>query len=176
MSTVSVKFKWFIWLPDSFGVLSLPTLGITTSHFPPPPRCFTPIVITSLKKAEGTELFWGIQIGNGLCGSESKGMGRKGNCENDGSLNTVAQGQEGGCNWTRQLNANYPYLTLLTPTHPSFVALSLRKVSTKMRLGYIMRSLKGSGGCAGLSWDTLRKYSSWIVNVNYLLLLSRAVS
>lgn len=57
MPTVSLKCKWYIWLQDSFEDSSLPTLGATTNHFPPPPCCFNPIVITSLKKAEGTELF-----------------------------------------------------------------------------------------------------------------------
>jgi len=54
MPTVSLKCEWYIWLQESFGA---PSLGATTNHFPRPPCCFNPIVITSLKKAEGTELF-----------------------------------------------------------------------------------------------------------------------
>jgi len=57
MPTVYLKCKWYIWLHDSFGAPSLPTLEATTNHFPPPPCCFNPIVITPLKKAESTELF-----------------------------------------------------------------------------------------------------------------------
>jgi hypothetical protein len=75
---------------------------------------------------------------------------------NDGNLNVQRRGKRvvltGRDNWMQ--------ITPTPPCYPSFVALTLSKVSTTMRLGYIMRSLKGSEVCAGLSCDTLRKYSS----------------